>query len=70
MKILPTSIVRKDFADTLNQVVYLKEHIILERHGKEIAALIPIDEFKKIEKVDQDSLVRVQDGKVDDNSFI
>jgi PHD/YefM family antitoxin component YafN of YafNO toxin-antitoxin module len=42
---LHTSHVRKTFSETLNQVIYLREHIILERHGKRVAAIIPIEDF-------------------------
>jgi len=41
---------RREYAETLNQVIYLKERIILERHGKKIAAIIPMDDFNELLK--------------------
>ena len=40
--------IRKEFSDSLNRVIYQRERIVLERHGKPIAAILPFDEFEKI----------------------
>jgi len=42
---IPTSLVRKEFSDTLNRVIYLRERVILERRGKRVAAIIPIGDY-------------------------
>ncbi|MBI3072801.1 MAG: type II toxin-antitoxin system Phd/YefM family antitoxin [Deltaproteobacteria bacterium] len=49
---LTTSEIREDFADTLNRVAYGKERIVLERHGKQVAALIPIEDLSALEEIE------------------
>ncbi|MBI2368711.1 MAG: type II toxin-antitoxin system prevent-host-death family antitoxin [Deltaproteobacteria bacterium] len=44
--------VRNDFADTLNRVAYRGERIILHRRGKDVAALIPIEDLKLLEELE------------------
>ena len=43
--------VRWNFADVLNQVAYGKEHIILQRQGKDLIALIPIEDFEALKSL-------------------
>lgn len=44
--------VRKEFSETLNQVAYKGERVILERYGKKIAALIPIEDYELLEALE------------------
>ncbi len=37
--------VRDDFSEIINRVAYGKEHVILTRRGKDLAALVPVDEL-------------------------
>ena len=39
---------KEQFTDLINRVVHHKERIVLTRRGKEIAAIIPIDDLKLI----------------------
>jgi len=39
---------RNEFSDSLNRVIYQHEQIILERHGKPVAAILPFDEFERV----------------------
>jgi prevent-host-death family protein len=39
---------RNEFSDSLNKVIYQHERIILERHGKPIAAILPIAEYERV----------------------
>lgn len=36
---------KEEFADVISRVSHHKERIILTRRGKEVAAIIPIDDF-------------------------
>jgi prevent-host-death family protein len=38
--------VRDEFADTLNRVAYRGERIIIERRGRDVAAVVPIDDLE------------------------
>jgi len=47
-----TSKARVDFAEMLNQVAYRGERVVLYRHGKPIAAIIPIDDLTFLEEIE------------------
>jgi len=47
-----TADARKNFADVVNQVAYGKEPIILTRRGKELAALVSIEDLKLLQKLE------------------
>lgn len=48
--ILNTLEVKEQFNDLINRVVHSKEHIILTRRGKEIAAIIPIEDLALLQE--------------------
>jgi prevent-host-death family protein len=37
---------RSDLADLLNRVAYGKERLVITRHGRELAALVPVEDLK------------------------
>ncbi|MGE5279001.1 MAG: type II toxin-antitoxin system prevent-host-death family antitoxin [Acidobacteriota bacterium] len=45
---LRTSKARQDFADTLNRVAYGRERIVLARRGRDLAAIVPMDDLELI----------------------
>ena len=47
-----TSKARVDFAEMINQVAYGGERVVLDRHGKPIAAIIPIDDLTCLEEIE------------------
>lgn len=51
-KELSASRVRDDFAETLNRVAYGGERIVLDRHGKPVAAIIPIGDLTFLEEME------------------
>jgi prevent-host-death family protein len=38
--------------DTLNRVEYRGERIVLERHGKDVAALVPLEDLALLEQME------------------
>ena len=42
---IPVTGVRSGLADALNRVAYGKERILLQRRGRDVAALIPVEDF-------------------------
>jgi len=46
--ILDSSIVRAEFSDTLNRVLYQRQRIVLRRRGRLIAALVPLGDLKRL----------------------
>jgi prevent-host-death family protein len=52
------SIARDSFADTLNRVAYRGERIVLERHGKPVAALVSLDDLDLLERLEDQTDVQ------------
>lgn len=48
---LPASKARQGFADTINRAAYGKERVVVRR-GKDIAAVVPIDDLRLLEKLE------------------
>ena len=44
--------VRNDFAETINRVAYQGERIILERRGKPMAAVVPIEDLELLQDLE------------------
>lgn len=44
--------VRDGFAEALNQVAYRGERIRVERRGKEVAAMVPIEDLELLEALE------------------
>ena len=49
---LPASEVREDFADTLNRVAFGHERVVLHRHGKDLAALISMEDLTLLQELE------------------
>lgn len=49
---ITASKIRKDFSDTVNRVAYGGERVVLQRRGKEIAAVVPIEDLKLLEALE------------------
>jgi prevent-host-death family protein len=55
---LAASQAREAFSDTLNRVAYRGERIVLRRRGKDLAAIIPMEDLKLIEEREDEIDVR------------
>ena len=60
-KTITTGDARKNFADIVNTVAYGKEPVVLTRRGKEIAALISIEELQLLQKIEDH--IDIEDAK-------
>ena len=47
-----TSAARDNFADTINRVSYGRERIVIRRRGKEVAAVVPIEDLRLLEELE------------------
>ncbi|MEE8394653.1 MAG: type II toxin-antitoxin system Phd/YefM family antitoxin [bacterium] len=47
---IKTKIARDEFGSVVNRVAYGKERFILERRNKEMAAIIPMEEYRLLEE--------------------
>jgi len=52
LKSLNTSDAREQLAEVLNRVAYAKDRVRITRRGKEIAAVVPIEDLELIEKLE------------------
>jgi prevent-host-death family protein len=43
---------RKAFARTVNRAAFGGERIVLERYGEEVAALVPIEDLRRLEELE------------------
>jgi prevent-host-death family protein len=43
---------RESFSEVINRSAYGKERIVLTRRGKEIAAVVPVEDLKLLEKLE------------------
>lgn len=52
MNRVTASKVREDLSDTLNRVAYGRERVILHRRGKDVAAVVPIEDLRLLEALE------------------
>jgi prevent-host-death family protein len=52
MKHLNIRLMRSNLSDTVNRAYYQGERIILERRGKPVAALVPVDDLRALEALE------------------
>ena len=52
MSHVTTSEARSGFADTLNRVIYRKERVVLQRRGKDVAVIVPIEDLALLEELE------------------
>lgn len=51
-KTLTISEAREGLADTVNRVAYTKERVVLQRHGKGIVAVVPMEDLETLEAIE------------------
>ncbi|MCP4601933.1 MAG: type II toxin-antitoxin system Phd/YefM family antitoxin [Proteobacteria bacterium] len=51
---LNASEARHDFADVINRVAYRGERIVLHRRGKDVAAIISLEDLELLERLEDD----------------
>jgi len=49
---IDVSVARDSMSDTINRVSYGKERIVIRRHGRDLAALVPIDDLRFLEDLE------------------
>ena len=52
MSSLSVSRARESLTETVNRVHYQGERVILERHGKPVAAIVSVEDLKRLEEVE------------------
>ncbi len=49
-----TTEARQEFAEVLNRVSYGHERIVLHRRGKELVAIVPLEDLELLEKLEDE----------------
>ena len=49
---IPASEARLQFADVVNKVAFGGERVVLHRHGKDVAAIVPVDDLRLLEALE------------------
>ena len=49
---------RNRMSDTINRVAYQGERTVLTRHGKGVAALVPVEDFALLEKLEDEADIK------------
>jgi prevent-host-death family protein len=56
---LNVSKAREDFPDLVNRAAYGKERTIVSRRGRDLAALIPIEDLRLLERLAREEMDRI-----------
>jgi prevent-host-death family protein len=48
-----TTKAREDFAETINKVAYGGDRVVLHRRGKDLAALVPVEDLEFLEELER-----------------
>lgn len=62
---IPVTQARDELAELLNQVAYAHERIILTRHGKPVAGLVPPEDLAWLEQHSQEKVTLTSTGPAD-----
>ena len=68
MSRLAASDAREHFADVLNRVAYGGDRVVVERRGKEMAAIVSLDDLRVLEAIEDrldldDALVAIEEAE-------
>lgn len=50
---IPVSEFKNEIAEILNRVIYAGERVLLQRHGKDVAALVSMKELEILERIEE-----------------
>ncbi len=56
---LNVSKAREEFSEVVNRAAYGKERTIVSRRGKDLAAVIPVDDLRLLERLAQEEMDRI-----------
>lgn len=63
MKKLDATRARQEFAETVNQVAYRQVRIVVSRRGKDVAAIVPMEDLDLIARCEEDEARRARQRK-------
>jgi prevent-host-death family protein len=63
---IPVTQARDELADLINRVAYGHERIVLTRHSKPVACLVPPEDLQRLEQAGQERINLTSTGPVPD----
>ena len=49
---MTTTKARSNFADLVNRATYGKERVLINRHGRPVAAIVPLEDVELLERIE------------------
>jgi prevent-host-death family protein len=68
MKRMDATRARQEFAATVNQVAFGRYRIVVSRRGKDLAALVPMDDLELIERCEAEEAAKARHRKASGRS--
>lgn len=67
-KTVPVRELRSELSQVIDQVADLREHVIVTRHGRPAAVLVPVDEYEALEEAaeilsDAETMAAIEEGR-------
>lgn len=67
---VPVRELRSELSQVIDQVADLREHVIVTRHGRPAAVLVPVDEYQALEETaeilsDAETMAAIEEGRRD-----
>lgn len=67
-KTVPVRELRSELSQVIDQVADLREHVIVTRHGRPAAVLVPVDEYEALEETaeilsDIETMAAIEEGR-------
>lgn len=67
-KTVPVRELRSELSQVIDQVADLREHVIVTRHGRPAAVLVPVDEYGALEETaeilsDAETMAALEEGR-------
>ncbi len=67
-KTVPIRELRSELSQVIDQVADLREHVIVTRHGRPAAVLVPVDEYEALEETaeilsDAETMTAIEEGR-------
>lgn len=68
MNVITATAAKKDISGTLSRAEYGKERVVITRQGKEVAAIVPIEDIQLLEELEErldliDALVALEEAE-------
>lgn len=65
---VPIRELRNDLSQVIDQVADLREHVVITRHGRPAAVLVPVDEYEALEETaeilsDAETMAAIEEGR-------